>query len=395
MRVNLNRSVLDSALERLKLVYGNPKYRPVISFSGGKDSTTLAELAILAAGAMGRLPIEIVIFDEEIYPPGTSEYLEWFARRPEVRATWVVNNQPNNNLFSRETPFWYNFDRRYESKWVRKYPDFAVYVAELDMYQVVSHNYFDKKGADELVSLIGIRADESLKRRRAVASVSKNEGSWTTKPDSHGFKRAYPIYDWTDDDVWKFIKDFKLRYSDAYNKMYAAGIPKKQLRIGPILHNSSSLRVLGTYSRIWPHWFDKVAERLPGIRLLAKFGRAAVTPQRKLRETWEQAYHRINIEEAPQWIRERSMLAKEKVLQRHSGHSTAPFPEVMNCDTCGKNASWKAMTQAMYFGDRNCEDTAVSEYFVNDLYNFQGEQFFKDNVSIESYFERTSANTKF
>jgi predicted phosphoadenosine phosphosulfate sulfurtransferase len=355
----------------------------------------MAELAIMAARKVGRLPIEITTIDEEIYPPGTPEYMEWFARRPEVSPIWIVNNQPNNNLFSRETPFWYNFDRQVESKWVRRYPDFAVYIGDPSMGNTLSSEYFDLKGHKRFVSLIGLRAEESLKRRRAIASVSKNEGAWETKVASDGFSRAYPIYDWTDDDVWKFIKDFKLRYSDAYNKMYAAGIPKKQLRIGPILHNSSSLRVLGTYSRIWPHWFDRVAERLPGIRLLAKFGRAAVTPQRKLRETWEQAYHRINIDEAPQWIRERSLLAKEKVLQRHSGHSTAPFPEVMNCDRCGKNASWKGMTHAMYFGDRNCDETAVSEYFTWDLYNFKGEQWWRDNVSVEQYFTRTNKNTKF
>jgi predicted phosphoadenosine phosphosulfate sulfurtransferase len=102
-RRGLGSTVFDAALERLIALY-DEGHRLVISFSGGKDSTCVLNIAILAARATGRLPVEVILRDEEIIFPGTYEYAERVAQRPEVSFNWVYANQPIINVFNRANP---------------------------------------------------------------------------------------------------------------------------------------------------------------------------------------------------------------------------------------------------------------------------------------------------
>ncbi len=85
------------------------------------------------------------------------------------------------------------------------------------------------------------------------------------------------------------------------------------------------------------------------------FGKIACTPQRKHKETCEQCFHRVCIDDAPApWIAERSIYIRDKLLKQHGRHSTEPFPQLDACRQCtgGKSiASWKKITEAMYNGD--------------------------------------------
>src|SRR5690348_104758 len=94
----LSQNVLEATLERLCDLY-EQGHRVVFSFSGGKDSGVCVELGIQAARRTGRLPIEVIMRDEEILFPGTFEYAERLANRPEVQFHWVVAHQPIINVF--------------------------------------------------------------------------------------------------------------------------------------------------------------------------------------------------------------------------------------------------------------------------------------------------------
>ena len=83
-----------------------------------------------------------------------------------------------------------------------------------------------------------------------------------------------------------------------------------------------------------------------------KYGKKAVSPIRKLGETWEQAYQRTCIDEAPEWIKERATEVRKRILQTHSRHSAIPLPDVSPCYVCkGSVGSWKKLCEAMYLGD--------------------------------------------
>ena len=70
LRTELATNVFEEAIDRMVKVY-EEGHRVVVSFSGGKDSGTCVEICVIAATLTGRLPVEVVMRDEEIMFPGT------------------------------------------------------------------------------------------------------------------------------------------------------------------------------------------------------------------------------------------------------------------------------------------------------------------------------------
>lgn len=99
-----NKNVFDAAIDRMTELY-EQGHRIVVSFSAGKDSGVCLEICLIAAKLTGRLPVEVVMRDEEIMFPGTFEYAERVAARPEVSFHWLIANQPVVNVFNRDVSF--------------------------------------------------------------------------------------------------------------------------------------------------------------------------------------------------------------------------------------------------------------------------------------------------
>src|SRR6059036_106266 len=126
----LSIDTFTAAGQRLIGLYGEG-HRIVVSFSAGKDSGVCLELAIMAARETGRLPVEVVMRDEEIMFPGTFEYPERQAARSEIDFHWIVANQPIINIFNRAAPYFWVFDPRLSpDEWVRQPPSFAQSIPE-------------------------------------------------------------------------------------------------------------------------------------------------------------------------------------------------------------------------------------------------------------------------
>lgn len=348
-RTRLGMDVFDAALARLAEEY-QQGHRLVVSVSGGKDSTCCTELAILAARAAGRLPVEVVIRDEEIMFPGTYEYVERLAARPEVNMTWLVAHQPIINAFDREQPYFWVCDPLLDpEEWVRQPPAWHTKIEQIDIRAIVNPQLFPPPPGLELHAVLGLRAEESRGRMMGLHS----SGGYLTKPNvPWGVRNVRPIYDWTDGDVWLAIKKNEWDYSDAYNVMHRLGLKARDLRTSPPTMNPAggdTLRRVGAVA--WPGWFNRVCARLPSVRTYARYGRRVVIPDRRTDETWQDCYQRTCIDGAPAWIAERSEVARVKVLRRHERHATGPLPQAGKCLNCGVLGSWKALGLTMYLGD--------------------------------------------
>lgn len=413
--------VFQAAYDRLRRLYDHGD-RVVVSCSGGKDSTVCVELAILAARDAGRLPVEVVMRDEEIMLPGTFEYCERLANRTdEVDFHWIIAGQPIVNVFNRYNPYFWVFDQALDpDKWVRKWPGFDRGVGpetdplvgrqpywistqniqgicdisrfpppweDLDSFRdeegnikmtgpgnIVSAarsvNYYSmevvRRGKPvtsdamreaerryhmpRLVGVMGLRTAESP--RRLMGLLSK-KGYMSLGVSGYGSWEATPIYDWQDGDVWKFIRDFGLDFNSAYNTMRRMGITRNRLRIAPPTLTSAGLAQMQVAAKAWPRWFDRVADRLDGVRTAAQFGRRAISPYRRLGETWRQTFHReiVDAPSVPEWIKERAIKVRDERLRFHRGHAgSAPFPDAARCPQCTLGC-WKDITMVMYNGD--------------------------------------------
>jgi len=348
MRRMLGTDVFNIAIDRMREIY-QEGHRVVVSFSAGKDSCCLLEICIIAARETGRLPVEVAMQDEEIAYPGTYEYAERTAKRPEVAFHWFVMHQAMINVFDREHPYWWAFDEELDpGEWVRRPPASAEHIPQVDLALMTIPSRFPPAPGKSLYAAIGLRVEESRGRLYGLY----RSGGHITAPNAMGVRNVRPIYDWRGGDVWKAIKDNGWDYNAAYNTLLAMGVKPAMLRVAPPTMNVAGLGTLQKAADAWPTWFERVCARVPGIRMAAQFGPRVAQPSRKLGETWEQTFQRECIDCAPVWIRERAEEARRKLLSHHSRHSTSPFPEVAPCFTChNNNGSWKKLAKNLYNGD--------------------------------------------
>lgn len=347
-RKRTGNTVFDEAINRMIPLY-EEGHRVVVSFSTGKDSTVLLEVCIIAAQMTGRLPVDVVLRDEELMFPGTYEFAERTAARPEVNMRWLVAHNPIVNVYDRVNPYFWVMDEDLEPhEWMREPPDWAEHIPDKCIEAMTHPDRFPPDEGKGLYAAIGLRTDESRHRLYGLFT----SGGYITKPNRFGVPSVRPIYDWTTHDVWKLIKELNLDYNRAYDVMSRNRIPLPIMRIGPPTMNPYGIEALRMASHAWPQWFDRACYRVKGLRTGVKFGMHALTPTRKYGETWEQCFHRTCIDDAPQWIAERATRAKEVYMRRHAKHASTPFPEVHPCMSCtGNTASWKKLTMSMYNGD--------------------------------------------
>lgn len=145
------------------------------------------------------------------------------------------------------------WDETKKDVWIRPKPKFAITNDPLlderhDTYQ----RFMDKKNKN-CVTLIGVRVSESVQRMMNLANRTSQD-------------KMFPIYDWTDKDVWMYIRDNNLEFPDAYKFMYQVGVPINRLRISQFF-SIDTARSLTQMCEFYPELFDKICKREPNAYL--------------------------------------------------------------------------------------------------------------------------------
>jgi 3'-phosphoadenosine 5'-phosphosulfate sulfotransferase (PAPS reductase)/FAD synthetase len=273
-KVYQNRNVLDASVERISKTFDEFE-KIYISFSGGKDSSVMSHLVLTEAKKRNR-KVGFLIIDLEAQYNDTIKHIEQMIDmyKDIIDLHWVCAELLLRNAVSNYQPRWICWDSDKSDSWVREKPknesnlnqyDFYQPKMEFEEFMVLFGNWYAENS--KCAAFIGIRADESLHRYRAI--VSRKDGlmfkdwKWSTKV-SKNIYNIYPIYDWKTEDIWIFHgKNKHLPHNRIYDKMTRAGVKLSQQRLCQP-YGDDQRRGLWLYHILEPDTWYKLVARVNG-----------------------------------------------------------------------------------------------------------------------------------
>lgn len=301
MKIFTKTSVLDASLNRIRRLFDEFP-NPVVGFSGGKDSTVVFNLSLQVAREKGRLPLKVMMLDQEAEWQGTVDYVKYVMSMPEVEPLWfqmpmvITNNASSFNRFS------YCWDPKDESNWI--HPKDPISIKENHYGTDRFHELFEAIFRIDFPNIkscyiSGVRAEEAPKRHMALTDhATYQDITWGKKLNlKHEHYSFYPLYDWGYTDVWKFLYDNKIPYNRVYDEMYRHGVGINNMRISN-LHHETALPNLMLVQEIEPKTWEKIVARIDGANTIKHIKQNAFVCPKELPymfKSWEEyAYYLAN-----------------------------------------------------------------------------------------------------
>lgn len=278
-------NVLIAAQKRISHAFDNfPNI--VLSFSGGKDSSTMFHLTADEAQKRGR-KFAVMIVDLEAQYKKTIKHIEEMldVYKDCIEPYWICLPLSLRNAASNFEPKWICWDEEKKNDWVRSFPKHCI--------KDINYFPFFQKGMEfeEFIVLfaewyakgylcatfVGIRADESLNRYRTVASQSWlekkemfNNLNYTTLVVDKVYN-LYPIYDWKTSDIWVYNRKFPEKFhNEIYDFMHKAGVSPSQQRLCQP-YGDDQRRGLWLYHLLEPETWYKIVSRVNGVNGMALY----------------------------------------------------------------------------------------------------------------------------
>lgn len=274
--------VVKAAEIRITNVFNNGL--PVfMSFSGGKDSLCMAQLVynLVQRGKINPSQMVVQFIDEEaIFPCIEKTVKNWRKRFILMGAKfeWYCLEVRHYNCFnelSNDESF-ICWDREKEAVWVRQPPSFAIRSHPLLKPRVETYQDFLPRTCQSGITMTGIRTAESVQRLQNIATMTRAGKTMTAK------HQIFPIYDWTNNDVWLYLLNEHVEIPDIYLYLWQAGTRKGQLRVSQFF-SIDTARSLVKMNEYYPDLMERVIRREPNAYLAAlywdseMFGRNSVT----------------------------------------------------------------------------------------------------------------------
>ena len=277
-----DKTVYEATLERISYIFDEFE-NIIVSVSGGKDSTTLATLALNEAKRRGR-KIGLFFLDEEVVYASTVkqiEYLMSYAPENTIRL-WLQIPFNLTNATSYKEGQLICWDPNKKHLWLRKRDTRNILHKPWSSNKETIRDknkgfgFYDaienfERSYNNTAFLVGLRAEESLNRYRAVC---KNAGYknilWSTKKgNNYSF---YPLYDWRFHDIWKYIYTNNIKYSKIYDYQYMKRMHYNEMRVSSLVHEKS-FKALVELPEFEPETYDKLVKRISGISVAQLYGK--------------------------------------------------------------------------------------------------------------------------
>ncbi len=377
-RRGLGMDVLTAARQRISRLFTDFPC-VYVSFSGGKDSGVLLELAANEARRRGRR-LGVLIVDLEAQYQLTEDYIRLMLERHQdvLDVYWVALPINLRNAVSSFEPQWTCWEPGKEDAWVRPRPaeaignqdyfDYYEYGMEFEDFVPKFGDWYSRQHGGKMTAcLVGIRTQESLNRYRTIASRRKQRHDnlpWTTMISARVFN-GYPIYDWRVEDIWTYNGREHVPYNAVYDRMHQAGLTLHQMRLCQP-YGDDQKRGLWLYQLIEPHTWGMVAARVQGAEFGARTarevgnvsGRIKVTKPDSI--TWEQFTQNLLASMPPETAEHFRVKIAVFIRwhQKNNGYTDGVIPDEGPMDK--KTPSWKRIVKMLLSYDYWCKEFAMA-----------------------------------
>lgn len=300
----LDIDVYQAAQKRLKYLFNEFDHLHV-AFSGGKDSGVMLNLVIEYAKKHDLLDhVSVHFADCEVQYQHIIDYVKRTFDKLSIEKYWVCLPIKVKSAVSMKNNSWIPWKKSQKAIWVREMPKYDFVVnednVEFNFWEGMQDHFFENRFNEWIANkhkgktavLVGIRADESLNRYRAIKSENKINGY---KDKNYIIKKskycaAYPIYDWSIRDDWIANGKFNFDYDKLYDLYYLAGMPIEKMRVASPF-TSEALDSLKYYQVIEPKMWAKMVNRVNGIDFAGIYGDTAIFDKTKIKlpkgRTWQ------------------------------------------------------------------------------------------------------------
>jgi len=266
----LDINCVEAARQRIRHVY-DIFDTVCVQFSGGKDSTAALYLAKEVHEERGLGPVKTIFRDEEIISPAAEEFvtevsnydwvdMEWYCL-PQLQEVWSMG--------TRELVLLWSAFREECGLLVRDFPPNSIRAEHFGLSgnlplpkRIDEYTMQGKRGRTAFIT--GVRANESMVRYRSV--TQKLHENYINRPQ--GLPKSIPLrfakvlYDWTSDDVLKFITE---EHGAPYCKYYDyAMLGGANQRVGTPLFSTAARRLTDVI-KTEPEFYDRLVETFPEI----------------------------------------------------------------------------------------------------------------------------------
>lgn len=298
------KNVYELAMERIKFIFDEFDH-VYISFSGGKDSGVMLNLALkyLKDNNLNR-KITLMHLDYEAQYEMTTKYVAQMEEefKDYLNVYHVCVPFKVTTCTSMFQSYWRPWEEAKKEIWVRDLPenamtknDFPFFnenMWDYDFQEKLSTFIHEKENAEKTAVLVGIRTQESLHRWRAIHkerdTYYKNKNY--SKKISDNVYNFYPIFDWKTEDVWVANAKFGFAYNELYDLYYLAGLDINQMRVAsPFI--SEGQDTLKLYKVIEPYTWGKLVSRVNGVNFTGLYGGTTAMGWKKISKpdhlTWK------------------------------------------------------------------------------------------------------------
>ncbi|MCR5823749.1 MAG: phosphoadenosine phosphosulfate reductase family protein, partial [Lachnospiraceae bacterium] len=156
------------------------------------------------------------------------------------------------------------WDRFKKDVWVRQPPSFAIRSHPLLKPRKDAYQDFLPRTCADGITIVGIRTAESIQRLQNIATMLKAGKTMTNK------HQVFPIYDWTDNDVWKYLSQEHLDIPEIYLFLWQSGTNKRQLRVSQFF-SVDTAKSLVKMNEYYPDLMERIIRREPNAYLAALY----------------------------------------------------------------------------------------------------------------------------